>query len=384
MPIHTTTMRQSLLLIPCITALLLTASCRPGQPAAQQTRSEAIALRHAELLHLSQGKGYTVAEIKNPWDTAHVLHRYVLVPREQELPQALPQGEVVRTPIQKAVYYTSMHVSLMHELGAHASIGGVCDAQYMTLPYLQRGLKEGRIVDCGSGPAPNLERIVDLAPDAILLSPFENSGSYGKLGALGIPLIECADYMESSPLGRAEWMRFYGRLVDKGREADSLFAQVETAYKELQERVRRVEKRPTVVDGQKFGSQWYVAGARSTIGRLITDAGGTYVFDDETASGSVPYSPEQVFDRAQEADIWMLKSGQETPLTYALLAQEWANYAEMKAYKQRQVYVCPLNRVPYYEETPFHPERILTDYIRILHPEALPQHSLRYYQRLTD
>lgn len=367
-----------------VLAALLSVSCGQQRQGRTPDNEAPIPLKYAQLLTLSRGKGYVVAEIKNPWDTTRVLHRYVLVHRSRKLPEELPQGEVVRTPLQNAVYYTSIHVSLVNELGGYESIGGLCDTKYMTLPQLRKDLADGLIADCGSGPAPNLERIVDLNPDAILLSPFENSGSYGKLGALGIPIIECADYMETGPLARAEWMHFYGLLIGREQEARQLFTRVEEAYNGLKQSVQHVKKRPTVVDGKKFGSQWYVAGGQSTIGQLIADAGGRYVFAGVEASGSVPYSPERVFDQAREADVWMMKIRMDVPLTYSLLAQEWDNYAEMEAHKKRNIYVCDLGRVDYYEETPFHPDRILADYIHIFHPEALPQHRLRYYQRMTN
>lgn len=364
-------------------ALLLMCSCS-ARHNETETSGESIAMRYATLLSMHQGEGYISAEIKNPWDSTKILHRYILVPKDSEKPAHLPEGDIIRTPLQHAVFYTSVHVSLINQLGAYGCIAGVCDSEYMYLDRLQNDLKAGRITDCGKGTAPDIEKVIDLSPDAVLLSPFENSGSYGKLGTIGIPIVECADYMETSALGRAEWMRFYGLLTGRQAEADSLFAAIEKRYNDLKDRVSNAsgKKNPTVLLDKKFGSTWYVAGANSTVGRLLADAGADYIFSSEKSAGSVPYDPEVVFDRGQTADLWLIKYNQDADMTYSQLAQEWTNYSRFAAFERRNVYTCNLSKVPFYEETPFHPDLLLRDYIVIFHPEAIDDHTLRYFRRL--
>jgi iron complex transport system substrate-binding protein len=366
-----------------LAVLSVLAACKGGGTAA--FNEEEIELRYAKLLTLKQGDGYVAAEVTDPWRDNAVLHRYVLVPRDAEVPEGLPQGELIRTPLQKAVVYTSVHTSLIDELGGYDAIKGVCDLGYIYLDKVHQDTKRGRIVDCGLGINPDIEKIIDLNPDAILLSPFENAGSYGKLGKLGIPIIECADYMENSALGRAEWMIFYGMLIGKEQEARSLFQAVEADYNATKSLVGDVKNRPTVVTEKKYGSTWYVAGAESTVGRLLADAGADYIFKDEKTSGSVPMSPEVVFDRAQQADVWMFKYNQAIDITSEQLAKEWDGYSKMKAFRNANcgVYHCNLSLVPFYEETPFHPNLLLKDYVKILHPDVLKDYELRYYKRLT-
>lgn len=366
-------------------ALLLMCSCtaRQGETTAE---GDSIEMRYATLLSLQQGEGYISAEIKNPWDSTKTLHRYILVPKDSEMPANLPKGDVIRTPLEHAVFYTSVHVSLINQLGAYGCIAGVCDSEYMYLDRLQKDVKAGKIADCGKGTAPNIEKVIDLSPDAVLLSPFENSGSYGKLGTIGIPIVECADYMETSALGRAEWMRFYGLLTGRQAEADSLFAGIEQRYNDLKARVGNASakdrKNPTVLLDKKFGSTWYMAGANSTTGRLLADAGADYIFNSEKSAGSVPYDPEVVFDRGQQAELWLIKYNQDADMTYAQLANEWVNYSKIAAFEHKNVYACNLSKVPFYEETPFHPDLLLRDYIIIFHPEAIEDHTLRYFRKL--
>lgn len=197
---------------------------------------DTIPLRYADNLTLVSYPDYTIATLRNPWDTLKTLHTYILVPASQPLPAHLPEGTIVRTPLRKSVIYSSVHCSLMDKLGAAGCIGGVCDLKYIKLPVIQDGYRNGTVTDCGDGMNPDMEKIIDLHPDAILLSPFENSGGYGRVEKLNIPIIECADYMETSALGRAEWMRFYGLLFGVVSKADSLFAEVDSCYNQLRKR----------------------------------------------------------------------------------------------------------------------------------------------------
>ena len=264
-----------------------------------------IEMKYSELLTMEQHDGYVTARITDPWDSTRTLHSYVLVPREEKLPDNLPDGDVIRTPIYNAVVYTSVHCGLIDELGAYDKIKGICDLQYINLPKLHKDVARGKIADLGETMTPNIEGLIDISPDAVMLSPFENSGSYGKLGKLGIPLIECADYMERTPLGRAEWIRFYGMLLGRQHEADSIFASVEQSYDDTRREAQQYKSRPTVVTEMKIGSTWYIAGGNSTVAILIDDAGGDYIFKNLHDKGAVPYSPEVAFEKAKDADFWL-------------------------------------------------------------------------------
>ena len=231
---------------------------------------------------------------------------------------------------------------------------------------------------------PDMERIIDLHPDAILLSPFENSGGYGRIEKLDIPIIECADYMETSALGRAEWMRFYGLLFGVAPQADNLFAEVDSCYQRLKMRAQLSSTSFSVVSELKSGSAWYVPGGRSTIGRLFQDACGRYAFADDTHSGSVPLAFETVFDKAGDADVWLVKYNRDRDMSYADLEADYIGYTGFKAFKTRNVYGCNTAKVPFYEETPFRPDYLLSDLIQILHPEIGDLGGLRYFCRLKE
>lgn len=364
--------------------LLAVMSCKPKQASGVLSGGDTLDLRYAENLVVVAYPEYTVATLRNPWDTLKVLHTYVLVPSDRALPAHLPEGTVVRTPLSKSVIYSSVHCALINQLGAFKSIGGICDLKYIKLPAVEEGCRTGKIADCGDGMNPDMERIIDLHPDAILLSPFENSGGYGRVEKLSIPIIECADYMETSALGRAEWMRFYGLLFGVSAQADSLFAQVDSCYGALKERAANSSASLSIISDLKNSSAWYVPGGRSTMGRLFTDAGGRYAFAADSHSGSVPLSFEMVFDKAGDADVWTIKYNRDRDITYADLEADYVGYTGFKAFKEHNVYGCNTAKVPFYEETPFRPDLLLADLIQILHPEIGDLGGLRYFCKLNN
>ena len=362
--------------------LALGVGCKSRHSASAGDALSALRMEYAGRIRIDSSEHYILVRVQNPWDTARILHTYVLVGRETELPEGLPEGTLVRTPVEKALVYSSVHCGILYELGAIDLIGGICDLQYIEIPEIQNRCASGRMVDAGNAMNPDIEKIIDFHPDAILLSPFENSGGYGRIEKLGIPVIECADYMETSPLGRSEWMRFFGLLFGKRRQADSLFTAVRADYLQLCDLVKSVNQRPTVISELKSGSAWYVPGGKSTTGRLYQDAGATYMWAEDEHSGSIPLSFETVFDRGQDADFWLFKYNRQQDKTLTELKSDYASYAGFRAFQTGQVYGCNSGQVPFYTETPFHPERLLEDLIRIFHPGVLPAGECRYFKRL--
>ncbi|MCM1107435.1 MAG: ABC transporter substrate-binding protein [Clostridium sp.] len=372
--------------LPFVGLVLTTVACGQrhsgASPGDTLTEGRAIPMRHAHWLSMTDCDSFTLVRLLNPWDTTVTLHTYLLVDSKRSLPSPMPQGTVVRTPVRRAVVFSAVHYALLSELGAANGVSGVCDADYMPAE-VRHEVNNGTLIDFGRSMNPDVERIIDARPDALMPSPFENSGGYGQLEKLQIPIIECADYMETSPLGRAEWMRLYGRLFGRAEQADSLFDQVERHYNELCRMAStNTEKPPTVVSDLVTGGTWYVPGNRSTVSHLYTDAGACTATQGGNGSGSLALSPETVVEQAAEADFWIVKYNRPTDLTRAGLQTEHPFYTRFKAFSQGRIYGCNSARIPFYEETPFHPDRLLADFVAIFHPEALPGHTPRYFSPL--
>jgi len=384
------------LLIPLAALLLLSCGTRTE---ASQEGGDTLHLKYATLLTIVKYDGYTVAEIRNPWKQDKILHTYVLVPRtspsssdwrgsssaaQAHLPSEGVGGgfSVIQVPVRHAAVFTTVHCSLLTTLGCGDNIAAVADLKYIKVPYIQEQVRQGRIADCGNGLSPDVERIMDVKPDAIFLSPFENSGGYGKLEEIGIPLVECAEYMETSPLGRSEWMKFYGMLFGQESRADSLFAVVEEGYHALKEQARQAGAGRSVLLDKMVGSVWYVPGGKSTIGQMISDARGRYPWADDDHSGSIPLPFETVLEQAGDAQVWLYRYSSDHQQTARELATEHHGYRQLQAFAGGQVYGCNVEQSLFYEETPFRPDWLLSDFIHIMHPGMSDSVPLRYYVKL--
>ena len=369
-------------------------SCNHSQTRLEARGGDTVHFEYARHLKIVKYQGYSIATLTNPWKQGKILHTYALVPKGKagdEICKAFSSDNnqevtIVRTPITRSVVFTTVHCALLYDLKAESAIKGVCDLQYISIPDVQQRAKlpvsdAHHVADCGNSMSSNVEKIIDLKPEAIMVSPFENSGGYGKLDKLHIPLIEMADYMEESSLGRAEWMKFYGMLFGREKAADSLFNEVKSNYEQLKQKAQTAKQTRSVFTERMMGNVWYVPGGRSVIGGLLQDARARYVFANDTHSGSVALSFESVLDRAGKADIWLFKYN-EHPSTLQELLKENAGYGEFKAVKTHQVFACDCTRRPYYEEVSFHPDRLLSDVIQIVHPDIAGFAPMHYYQRL--
>ena len=366
-----------------LTAVLFSACMGGHKTSSVQAAGDTVAFKYATQISVVKYDGFTVATLKNPWKDGMTLHRYILVPSDKEVPYHIPSGTVVRTPLKRSVMFTTVHCAMLMEFGKQDCISGVADLKYIKIPWIQQQVARGRITDVGDGMSPVIEKIIDERPDALFLSPFENSGGYGKLEEINIPIIECADYMESSPLARAEWMRFYGMLFGCEQKADSVFQTVDENYHKLKALAAKAKTRPTVLLDKVTGSVWYVPAGKSTIGQMIKDANGHYPWGDDEHSGSISLPFETVLEKAGEADVWLFRYSSDHDISYDELTSEHHGYSQFSAYRNRQAYGCDVERSQFYEESPFHPERLLNDFIKIFHPETEGLEPLHFYARVS-
>lgn len=387
-------------------AITLTA-CQGGKTAAgMEEGGDTLQMKYAQLLTIvsHDEQGYTEVKVHNPWKEGTELHRYLLVPKGKEgdatmaklAGQAHGEGkaaatlgvktDTVRTPLESNLVFTAPHCQLLTELGCQNAITGVCDKDYINIPDIKsRAQADAKvahpIMDCGSSMQPDIERIIALHPEALLISPFENNGGYGKLDKLRIPIIETADYMETSPLGRAEWIKLYGLLLGSSK-ADSLFSAIEKEYLQLKAEAAKLPLGLSILTERKTGNVWYVPGGKSTMGILLRDAHAKYIFADDQHSGSLSMSPEQIIAKGNQVDVWAFKYFGGNALTKQDLLAEYQGYQALKAFQTGTVYETDTSCEPYFELTSFHPEILLREFTILSHPEAGDKFGkLRFYKK---
>lgn len=368
----------------CVLVVAALVSCGRGGSVGSGVAGDSIKFGYARLVHVYRHDGWIRAVVDNPWKSGAVLHAYNIVPKNGKVPASLPEGTLLRTPLERTVVFMSAHCTLLSALRKLQAVKGVCDARYILKPEVVGFVARGGAEDMGMSMQPNVEKIVAAKPDALLVSPFANGGGYGKLETAGLALLECADYMERSPLARAEWMRFYGLLYGCPDKADSLFAAVESSYNALKESAALSAARPKLMCDLMQSGNWFVPGGESTIGQMFKDAGACYLFGGNKASGSVNLAKEKVLAEAADADVWIVRYGNENRLSYESLRRENQLYAKFKPWKQRRIYACNTLKVPYFDEEPFRPDYMLRDLVAILHPELAPKGGMRYFEPLKD
>ncbi|MCM1293623.1 MAG: ABC transporter substrate-binding protein [Bacteroides sp.] len=335
----------------------------------------------ASLLTMVDYGDYIVADVSDPWSpeksSAHST-RYVLVGRDYQ--GDIPEGIVVRVPVDRSVVFSGVYAGAIDELGRGDAIVGVADGQYFGTKSVVEGLKSGRIRDVGNSMSPSVEAIVDLDAGMVMMSPFENQ-DLTVVEMSGVPLVKMVDYMENTPLGRAEWIKLIGALYGRRAEADSTFATVKHTYNSMAAQAKSSVQHPVVLTEQPLsGGSWDVPAGNSYMARMLADAGAMYPWADSDEAGSLKLDAAAVFDKAQNADFWLIRSY--GPLTRQGLAQGNALSSRFKAFGDGNVYVCDTSVSSLFDEFPFHPERLLGDYIAIFHPESGKGNNMKYYRRI--
>ena len=337
---------------------------------------------HAQLLTIKDCGGYTLVDVENPWKEGALLKRYALVHRDSVMPKNLmAEAEVVRVPVKSALVYSSVHAGAFDELGSVDVVTGIVDAEYYKIPQIVEGVKNGTVVDAGNSMAPTIEKIVELSPEAILTSPFQNAG-HGAIEKLGITIIECADYMETTPLGRAEWIKFLGLLVGKADVANAIYDEVVDKYNTLSAKVKGIENMPTVISEMLIDGVWFLPGGRSYMAQMFADAGAAYPWSEDESTGSLQLDFATVYDKAYNADYWIIKN-YEPNFSLASLESRYPLNKKFDAFSKGGVYVINTVETSFFEDFPFHPEMLLQEYIQLFHPETFEgERNFKYLRQV--
>ncbi|UOG73311.1 ABC transporter substrate-binding protein [Hymenobacter tibetensis] len=359
---------------------------RPKVTAAPATRGRTT-VQYAKGFTITYAGNCKVVTILSPFEQKTTATRYLLVPRGTARPAGYPDAQVITTPIRSLVGLSSMHVALASFLGADDILVGLGNFKYASSPRVRQRITEGKIYEVGQGKELNNEQLIARHPDLVMTTgwPGENLTRFQTLAAAGIPVMINSEWVEKTPLARAEWVKVLAVLLNKEDVVNQKFGQVAREYQRLATLGQKAAKRPRVVVGMPFKDVWHVPDTDSYMAQFLRDAGTTYAWDKtKSPQGSLALSFETVSPVALTADYWLHTGSVSTKAE--VVAQD-ARYAAFASFKSGRVYnnnrrTNAQGANDYWESGAVRPDLVLADLLRILHPELLPAGALCYYQQL--
>ena len=328
---------------------------------------------------------YKIITLKNPWPGSEKTFRYLLTKDKSKIANKDDYDAVVQIPVKRIVVTSTTHIPSLEMLDAAKALVGFPNLNYISSETTRALIADGNIKELGKNEDLNTEILVELAPEVVVGFAMDNNNSaFSAIQKAGIPVLYNSDWTEVSPLGKAEWIKFFGLLFDKQDEADALFKQIETNYLEAKEIAQDAKNTPTVISGAMYRDVWYMPQGDSWAAQFIKDAKGEFLWKETKGTGSLSLNLETVIDKGKDADIWL------GPAQFESLKEikESSNaYTQFKAYKTGEVYSYSLKKGAtggsvYFELAPNRPDLVLKDIIKILHPELLPDHELYFFEKL--
>lgn len=343
--------------------------------------------KYSSGLKVEYFKNFKVVTVLNPWRNAKETFQYVLVQCGTPAPKGYEKATTIEVPVKSIVTMSTTHLPLLEQLGLLDKLVGHDDLDAIYLPSVRKLVDAGKLKQVSREGNVNVEVLLDLKPDLVMTFGVGDPqyDNYPKLVEAGLKAALNADYMETSPLGRSEWVKYMSLFFNKEAAAEKVFGDIVSRYDALSIKAKNVVKKPSVMTGSSFKGTWYVSGGDSYFARFLQDAGANYLWSDQKVTGSIPLSFEVVFDKASGADFWLNGSAFWNSLDDLLKDDERnGNFA---AFKNQKVYnnngrVSEKGGNDYFQSGLANPDVVLADIIKILHPDLLPDHKLVYYKQL--
>lgn len=369
--------------------ILILASCgksKENKAEVAKTASQShFKIDYAEGFKVLTIDGGYILEITKAWPDADKTFRYLLYKDEVALNSDQSFDFKLKIPIEKAVVTSTTHIPSLDTLGVLDKLVGFPNTNYISTYNAIQLIKSGQIVDIGQNESLNTELLVELQPDVIVTFAVKGENkSLENIKQAGIPILYNADWVESEPLGKAEWIKFFGLLFDKVETSQKIFEGIAIEYQRSKLLAEKAEKQPTVLSGALWKDQWYLPGGNSWQAQLISDANAKYIYASTQNSGSLSFSFETVFEKARNADYWVAPA-QYT--SYDQMLDQQSHYAKFKAFQDKKIFtfsstVGANGGVLYYELAPNRPDLVLKDLIHIFHPELLDHYQPRFFKPL--
>lgn len=309
--------------------------------------------------------------------------RWILFPKEEKLPDSLKDELVLRTPLQNIACLSTTHTSMIAKLNALDQIGGMAYADYVLNADVKAHLEQEKIKSLSGAQGIDQEQLIALDPDAFFIYPYERMNTE-KLESAGIPCVDIAEYQEGHPLGRAEWLKVFGKLLGKEQEADSVFASIKSRYEELKSKAALASTIPSVFTGSYSNGTWYAPTGDSFISVFLQDAGANYIFREAEGRDNLTLDFETLYNKAYETDFWGKVVHEEGDLTLEKVRENDPRLTTIKAFEEKQIFYCNTAEADYFGDGVVEPELILEDLIAIFHPNYVEGHTPKYFQLIEE
>lgn len=341
-----------------------------------------LTINHANGFSIDYFPDYKKITLYNPWekDTPYLVY-YLTKEKSITTPT---NGQTIQIPIQSIAATSGTHFEFLHLINEIESITGICAPHLVYNSFLFEKYAAGKLTNLGNPFSINIEKVQLLKPDAVMLSGFNQDDPISKrLSEMHIPVVINNEWTETSLLARAEWIKFVAAFYDKESLADSIFQAIEERYDSIRNKLRKNDKKPSILSGGNFKGTWYMPGGNSYMAKLFEDAGGAYFYRDDESQASLPLNFEVVLMHFNQADIWVGSSAN----SLKELTDIDERHSLFQAYKRKQVYnfnarTNTSGANDFWESAVARPDIVLADMIKALHPEQMENHDFFYMQKL--
>ncbi len=342
-------------------------------------------VEYAKGFSIKQFDGYKLLTVKDPWPKADKNFTYLLAEDKASIPSEVKYDHKVTIPVKKIVVTSTTHIPSIEILNEEKSLVGFPGLDYISSEKTRARISEGLVTELGQNESINTEILISLNPDLVIGFTIDgNNKTFNTIQKVGIPVIYNGDWTEESPLGKAEWIKFFGAFYNKDDQASTKFNEIKDSYLSSKELAKNAKSRPTVLSGSMYKDQWYVPYGNSWQAQFIKDANANYIYEDTKGSGSIALSFESVLDKSEDAEYWVAPGQFQS---FQQLMETSSHYAQFQAVQNKKVYTYSNSLganggVLYYELAPARPDLVLKDLISIFHPKLLPEYQPTFFKVL--
>jgi iron complex transport system substrate-binding protein len=341
-------------------------------------------ITHAKSLSIEEGEKFTIVKVTNPWPNAKETFTYVLRKNKSEIPSNYSKFPIIDVPLKSSIVTSTTIIPFLEQLGVENKLIGFPHTDYISSEKTRALIEKGKILNVGQNESLNIEKIIELNPDVLVSFCVDNvNPTLKNLEKNGIKVLIQADWMEQTPLGKAEWIKLYGALFGKEKEAKSIFNTIEKNYNDALTIIKNENKKPSILLGSLYQDQWFVPNGNSWLAYYMKDAKGNYLWQHTEGTGSTPLSFEKVLEIAHAADKWITSGFN----SLNDMKKVNSNYAAFDAFKKGEAYSFEVKKgktggVIYYEQSPARPDLVLKDFIKIIHPELMKDYEFTFATKI--